>query len=265
MIKLNALFTISALTILIAAMPGCGNDHPTKEKPSAEKKDSVVIDPLQKAIALFKEGSLPFMADTALMFRLRKFDSLGTNEMKAITKKWLSPDSVSSREYDMKEFFKIDSIKTASHYNAWCETLDVGMTKCANAYAINKIKLDENSWALVWALSTSSYEACPYSTRYAIYITTLYKGSLGETLLLGEYISAGDPPVAMERIMNGKINPDGKINIDFYEMNDEDMDSLPDVEITKARSTYEIKGGLLKILSEKKDNPFKQKRKKANS
>src|ERR1035437_9420392 len=209
--KPQKLFSAVCVFCAIIFLSACGNA--TKENTGAEKKDSLVINnkQLEKSIGLFKEATLPFMVDTALLFRLEKGDSLGEFEIKMLTANCFKHDLLSGLEYDLNTFYKIDSIKAAGKYKQYCDSLDIGMTKFSTAHALNEIQLDENTLILVWVLRTSSYEACPYSSTYAVYFTIVYRGNVGETFLLGEYVTWADAPVAMQRTVNGKLLTDGTL------------------------------------------------------
>ena len=248
------------VTILIGVQTGCQNE--TTEVSANDKKDSLVInnDKLKKAATLFKNGTLPVLVDTTFLFGIEKGDSLGGFEISALSANCYKHDLMAHLEYNLKNFFLIDSIKATGKYREYCDSLDIGMTKTSTAHALQEIQLDSNTLLLVWGLYTSSYEACPYFTTYASYFTVVYKGNVAETFLLGQYISAGDPPTAMRRTVNGKIQADGVIILDVTEINDQDMD-LPEVNVIKEEYSFKIVAGEIKLVSEKKGSTQKVNRK----
>jgi hypothetical protein len=249
------------ISILIGVHTGCQNR--ATESSTDNKKDSLVInnDKLRKAATLFKGGILPMVVDTTFLFKIEKGDSLGGFEIRTLTDNCYKHGLMDHLEYNLKNFFSIDSIKAAGKYQEYCDSLDIGMTKTSTAHALQEIQLDSNTLLLIWGLYTSSYEACPYFTTYAGYFTVIYKGNVAETFLLGQYISAGDPPTAMRRTVNGKIQADGVIMLDVTEINDQDMD-LPEVNITKEEYSLKIIDGKIKSINEKKESPRKVDRKK---
>jgi hypothetical protein len=253
--------TFLAIYVVSVLFSACTNSGAEKQAITVEKKDTLIIhdEELRRTAALFKEGTLPFTADTALLYHLIKYDSLGTKEVQALAKQWFKHDLVSVVNYEFTDFYKIDSIKATGHYAKWCETLDIGMTKFANAYAVCKLKIDSTTYALVWAMHTSSYEACPYSIVYTTYFTLIHKGDVGETFVLGQYMSAADAPASMERTINGALLANGTFNLMFKETQDEG-DSLPEVMLTKEQYNFAIQGGVIKVLSEKKESTQKVKR-----
>ncbi len=261
--KTEKLFSVISVFCAIVFLTACSNA--IKENSNSEKKDSLVINDkqLEKSVGLFKETTLPFTVDTALLFRIEKCDSLGGFEIKTLAANCFKHDLIGGLEYDLKTFYQIDSIKAAGKYKQYCDSLDIGMTKISTARAINEIQLDPNTLILVWGLRTSSYEACPYSSTWSVYFTVIYKGNVAETFLLGEYISAGDAPVAMQRTVTGKLLA-GRLYptfaIDVTQINDQDMD-LPEVVIHKEQYVFAIKDGAIKLVSEKKNPETKVARK----
>ncbi len=241
---------------------------------TSEKKEVAAKDPSEVVKQLdekgnqitkwFKNtGALPFTADTSVFNNVKGFDSLGTAEIKILTLNKSKTNKTDEVDYDLADFYKIDSLKAAGVYLKWCDSLDIGMTKYANAYAINKTILNENTTLLFWVLATSSYEACPYATTIDVYLTVVYNNAVGPCFRLGGYGSYGDPPVSLERTFTGTLNKDGKIIQNLYEVHDEDMDQ-PFLFITKEYYESEIKDGKIISVKEEKEKPVKTKRPKQN-
>jgi hypothetical protein len=256
---------LSIVTICLV-FTACNTSQPQTENKTYEndftKKTEIVFDTsLQKVIDLFKSSSsLPFVADTVLMNKEKMHDSLGTAEILILNAHWFKHDLISSAEYDLKYFYKIDSLKASKKYSEWIQHLDIGMTKYSNAYALTKLQLDEHTLILIWALCNSSYEACPYSVSTTIYFTIIYNGKTSQSFMLGETGSYSDPPVAMELTTTGILNNDGKFSLKLNRMN-EDMDE-PTQEITNEKYEFSIVNGKINLVREKKDPPLKVKRKK---
>jgi hypothetical protein len=218
----------------------------------------------KKIVALcgkFKiQNSFPYKTDTTFLYKEEKSsDSLGTNEIKQLDINWFKHDLSDGVEYGLKQFYIIDSVKATGTYANWCDSLQPGNTKRSNAYAVCKLRPDSFTTVLVWTLITSSYEACPYSSSKAVYISVVYNGVIAQSFILGEYISAGDPPVSMRRIVTGKINSDKKFRINVYEEDDEDMD-LPEINVTKEYYEFEIKEGKISLIKEKKEKVVNMKK-----
>lgn len=252
----NIAFIISA-AIFFACNSSKKNDSGTES--SSEVADSIAVSANENTKRLFdlfkKKAELPFLADTTLFKSVKDLDSLGSAEIELLTSVTLNNNE---DEYELKEFFKIDSIKASGSYAKWCETLDIGMTKFANAYAISKIKLNDSTALLVWGMSSSSYEACPFFSGVNVYFTVFKNNIAGPYFKLGEYISAGDPPSLMEKTVTGSIGADGNITKDVVQQN-EDMDE-PFVEITKEHYSYALKNGKIELIQEKRSDPVKVSR-----
>lgn len=254
-------FSKLAFTLVSASfLFSCTNsEHGSGE---AVLKDSSTIAQVSPLLDLFKtENSLPFSADTTLFYTIENCDSLGTREVKQLDKEWFMPDPTAERDYDLEQFYKIDSIKASGTYASWCDSLEPGNTKSANAYAICKLKADEKTNILVWGLKVMSYEACPYAVTSLVYITILKDGAVTHSFALGEYFSAGDPPASLVRTRSGKINKDLTITRDMYEIGDEDMDQ-PEVTETREHHEFVIKDGKISLTKADKKPPVQVKRKK---
>lgn len=211
----------------------------------------------------FKTGrTLPFKADTALFFHLEGGDSLTGTDVRALAGSWFKHDLVSNVQYEFAEFYKIDSLKATGGYPSYVDSLDIGQTKDSKAYAVCRLAYDSVTTLLVWALTASSYEACPYFSGQTVYFTVLHNGKIQESFLLGAYESAGDPPVSMERTVNGRINPDLTIELSVVAEHDEDMDQ-PELEITREEYKFAVKEGHISLVSEAKQPVEKVKRKPA--
>lgn len=254
-----------ALTILASAsflfFASCGTPKNETENNGSSGEDSVAK--LPPVAAHFKtEKTLPCMVDTTLLLHVSTYDSLGTKEIKELTAHCSKLSIARGMEYDLAEFYKIDSVKTTGTYASWCDSLTIGNTKYSNAYALSKTRADANTTLLLWALVQSSYEACPFSSVWDAYVTVIYKGEIKETFQLAEYASFGDPPVSSQREVKGTIDKDLSITINVYEENDEDMDQ-PEISVTRENYVFAIKEGQLSKVSEKKEEPVKIRRKDA--
>lgn len=238
----------------------CGDPSKVSEnKNDSIPKTETISDPeIQKLVSLFKtEGTLPFVADTALINKVNTFDSLGTNEIKLLAGNFLKHDLISGVDYELNSFYKIDSLKAVKKYSEWCEHLDIGMTKCANAYALKKIKLNESTLVLIWSLCTSSYEACPFSVESSVYFTLVHDGKLAQSFLLGNSGSWGDPPSMMQCTITGILNSDGKFSLKLCRINDDIDAELR--ETTNEQYEFSISEGKINLVSEKKNEAIKSK------
>ncbi len=254
-------FNISILVALFI-VSSCSTDTKSVEVGAIPMGPNAEILALEKTITHFKtKGAFPFVVDTVLLNKLNPlydpvsgFDSLGTGEIKTLAINWFTNGEAAGTNYDIKEFYKIDSIKASGTYAAWCEKLDIAQTKRSNAYAIQKMELDTNTLLLIWALTNSSYEACPYFSSQSIYFSIIYKGALSQTYYLGESSAYGDPPISTERIINGKLTADGVFELNSHQINDEDMDQ-PFIFVSDQYYKFAIKEGKIQLLKmDQKEN-----------
>lgn len=246
------------LYIIITAsiFTSCNSSKQDKEK---ETNDSAVVATnveMQKLMDLFKDQiTLPLIVDSTFLAKEKFGDSLGTNELKLLTENRFKHELMDPLEYELDDFYKIDSIKTTGTYPQWCDKLDIGMTKYANAYAAGKIELDPNTILLVWVLKIESYEACPWSSGTAVYLTPIKNGVPVETFIAGENYGAGDAPVWMIRDVYSKLNTDGTLAMSWRQEND-DADGT-ESEVEERKYTFSIKDGKWQSVKEDKGKPYK--------
>ena len=230
---------------IIALIVSCNNSSGEKETTTSNiAKDTLSV--------LFKEASFPIVADTNLLFKMETFDSLKSSVISVLSKHMVDEESPKEVQFNLNDYFKIDSIKTAGKYKQYCDSLTIGMTKNVVAYAIYKAKLDSNTILLAWGLHSSSYEACPNLVSNTLYYTLVTKGQIGETFCGGGVVWFADPPSIARTITTSKLLQDGSFTTDFTnEVGD--SDSLT-AEITHAKRIYLLKDGHIKFVSEKADS-----------
>jgi hypothetical protein len=239
--------SIFALSLLISSC----NSPATKTDGETDK--DTTAKPLPLASLFRSTLPLPLVIDSIFLMKQEFGDSIGTNEMKQLAANLLRPDESGGLEYELSDFYKIDSIKASGTYAAWCETLDIGMTKFSSAEALGKVKLNDNTDLLVWTLRQSSYEACPWSNLTSVYYTLVHNNTIGQTSLIGENFGAGDPPSSMHRDVYGKINADGSVVLDWREEHD-DMDTTFS-ELEKRAYHLQIQDGKVALVKEIKEKP----------
>lgn len=237
-------------------LTSCGNSGQDKEKETQDSSAVAVNMETQKLMSLFKNPiALPFTVDSAFLAKEKFGDSLGTSELKLLAGNRFKHELMDPLEYELNDFYKIDSIKATGTYPQWCDKLDIGMTKYANAYAAGKIELDPNTTLLVWILKTESYEACPWSNSVAVYLTSVKNGVPVESCIAGESYGAGDAPVWMIRDIYSKLNTDGTMMMSWREEND-DADGT-ESEVEERKYIFSIKDGKWQTVKEEKEKPYK--------
>jgi hypothetical protein len=247
------------ISLLILAT-SCGSsksgDEVTATDSTTVDSANVELSPEIKDLAdRFQFHDAPqLIADSLFIEGIEKTDSLDSKQVLLLAAKWFDHPISNENSYDIENFYKIDSIKKAGKYAEYVSNLDIGMMKNANVYAVAQFKISEKTTVLIWALEYYSYEACPYSNGTSLNFTLLNEGVLGESFVLGEVMSAGDPPVGMTREIYGKLEHDGKFSLELIETN-WDGDEEVTTEIKTEHYKFEIAEGKIKMISEKKDKP----------
>lgn len=254
--KKTALF---ALLVSAVVVTSCGNgSKPAGDSAAGHASDSLPAASLSTELAAVAahfrtSDSWPYTTDSAKVDDITGLaDSLSASEVKQLAQHWTKHALTDPGEWDTKEFYKIDSLKDKKAYGKYTESLDIGMTKYANAYALNKLTPDPKTTILVWGLWTSSYEACPFSDDKSVYCTVIRDGQVGETFLLARQMSAGDAPVSMGERDYGQLDKEGKLLINSRVENDEGEGTIV---IQKTAYTAQLTDGKLGAISETKEKP----------
>ena len=224
----------------------------TNSKNNAEQTivEKPINTKLQALINHFKNADkFPLIIDSTYIATINKNDSLGTNEVKMLTQNFFNDSLVLSDTNLLSDFYKIDSVKANHTFEKWSEKLDIGMTEYANAYALQKINLNDSVSLLVWALSASSYEADPNWYSSTIYFTQLIGKNIGETFVLGQYFNWIDPPSAYQLLLSGNLTKNGKLVLEKNEQT-EDLDDSA-TTITQTHFEYLVNGKKIELKEKK--------------
>ncbi len=172
--------------------------------------------PTLKMLSHFKESTaFPVVIDSSFIANVSKGDSLGTKEIKKLAQKWFNDSLTEGHQYDLQDFYTIDSVKAKHVFEKWEKKLDIGMTNYANAYAVEKVTLADSTVMLVWALHLVSYPACPSSDITNIYFTFYkYNNTFGQTFLLGSILYGADAPMVGQTIISGTLVADGSLQME---------------------------------------------------
>jgi hypothetical protein len=255
---------IPILLLVLALAGACGEAKKNTAGPVRDAtKDSLqeATGQLRALADKFKTTkSLPYTVDTTLLLHIENYDSLGGSEVKLLAQNLFRHALAGDAPYDLATLCKIDSLKAIGKYAAWCDSLEPGNTKTANAYALCKLPAD-SATLLVWALTKGSYQACPTFATFAVYFSVLKNDKITQTFILGEYAVGADPPVGMERIVNGKMNKDLSFELNVHQEDDEDMDQ-PDIAVLDEYYKFALKNGLVTNVQEQRGTPQMVKRKK---
>ncbi|MFL5728509.1 MAG: hypothetical protein ACJ75J_03385 [Cytophagaceae bacterium] len=96
--------------------------------------------------------------------------------------------------WEIRTYLMIDSLKKNKKYEEYVESLDIGQTKSAEAWVYDTLEFG-NTKAVLWGISHSSYEACPFFSGRSVYLSTFSAGdkAIGTQRIL-EISSGGDAP-----------------------------------------------------------------------
>lgn len=123
---------------------------------------------------------------------------MSTKTIRNLTVK-LNPEAITQRgEFLINEAIGMDSIRKSGNLDAYRSGLDIGGTLKADAQLLKRIPFSPEQQMVLWRIHYSTYEACPYALGNLVYGTLFYKGKPGETALVGESLSQGDPPAGAE-------------------------------------------------------------------
>ncbi|TND07148.1 MAG: hypothetical protein FD123_3293 [Bacteroidetes bacterium] len=257
------LISISALVLSISMLCSCGGKEENSKtgdsaKTGGDTVATVKLSPEMEALsARFKASDTwPYKVDSLRIEDITKADSLSAAEVKILSSVQAKHELTDAAEWDLKSFYKIDSIKSKNGYAKYCEGLDIGMIKYANAYALDKLVMDEHTTLLVWGLRTESYEACPYSHDKSVYFTIIRDGAVSGGFLLGRLMGAADAPVYMNAQIQGNLEKDGRFTLEARSINnDEGSEDFEMLE--KARYTGQVTDGKLGAVTDVKEKPVK--------
>ena len=239
--KIQSAVILVCIAVLMHSCNGSSDKTPTNKPAVVEK----LSPEMEKLLSHFKENnSFPVNIDSAYMTTVKKGDSLGSKDVMMFVKQWFKDDSLGFVFDDaIKTFYTIDSVKAKGAYSEWHKKLDIGMTRASNIYALQKIKLNDSTTLLLWALCYSNQEADPIFDVTEVLFTIMNNGNIGESFLLGEVAIGADPPNSGHTITTGKLSKDGsfELNEASYSENLDDMKG----EIDRSHFEYAITNGKL--------------------
>lgn len=182
---------------------------------------------------------MPYPVDSAYIQSATDKDSLPQEYVQALIHNLSKHELNGSIGWILKDYYLIDSLKRAGGISEYRQKLDIGQTQECSAHALNRAILNDSLEVFIWALSYSSYEACPYYAGTLVLGTFLLDGESQDCFLLGEYMGAGDPPAGMTRQITSLINGDDNIELHYYE---ESTDNMDDPRATqKTVTNYKLK------------------------
>lgn len=265
--KSNFLFAAVFLFLLTS----CGNADLPDRVQESETRDSTSLtneqedaknypEEIQSLLASFPEKKdFPLVLDSTLIRKAEQGDSLPGKDVRFLSSRYHPHELFDFQNYTLKNYFEIDSLKTAGAYAEYVEQLDIGMTKNANAHRLFYVSLNENSLLFFWEIDYHTYEACPYGSGIYLFMTHAFNGEIQETLCVALEDGGSDPPVAGGTNRYAVIDQSGTITINQQDVSDEDMDQ-PKVEVRKSFYRFAIKDAAVLLEKEELSSPEMVKR-----
>lgn len=242
------------MTFIVIVMVSCTN-NPSENKNEKSSND-LIRDTTEQNQALVElspeieallsnfsdEQDLPLVIDSSFFkhnAEKRDRNKLHTTEVKMLASKLNQHELSMDALWNIDNFHWLDSIIQSAAYEEYLQNLDIGMMKESFAIAVNKLNLDEQTVLLVWSLTYSTYEACPFAAGTLIMGTLMYQKEITNCVILGEISSAGDPPVGVDRKIYSSIDENMKGRTDFSEVLLDENENFEIVE-TETKESYEF-------------------------
>ena len=240
-----------ALVALALILFSCGNKDAVTEKETQPVKDSLSI-PSYMGFepGSFKPLGLPLNIDTNFIQNADSSDRIMYPVIRSMAGSIVDHALFSSLAYDMHTVCKIDSLKEINRYQAYLDSLDIGMAKTAIAFRIGVIQLEQGHLFL-WGISQQSYEACPFFSGTIILATHVSPAKNVTHALIGSISSGGDPPSMFGEIITSVIDKNGWIHLEAIQVNS-DLDAQTE-ETTKQSLVLQLKAGKLVVSQAKKE------------
>ena len=125
-------------------------------------------------------------------------------------------------------------------YEDYVNNIDIGMMKESEANIHQKLIIDANNYIMLWSISYSTYEACPYASGTIVFGTYFNNNVAQNTATLGEDSGGGDAPYWGGTLITSQISSTAIIT-QKYEVNGGDMDEETGEEIIdRTDNTYNI-------------------------
>jgi hypothetical protein len=267
---MNRIILIEFL-VLCLLFAACSEESKVKEKHKKNEHigDSLVIVPnreiiepnhaLDSLLSLFSNSkSIPFQIKSKEIEGIVKGKKLRRKQVNMLAANISKNDLFMDVDYAVKNFNTIDSVKAKGRYDEWKSNVGLGQIMYSQANALAKIELQEKSYLLFWILDYQTEDACPFSYSKTIYVTSVYKNKIIETIIFAKQSGGGDAPISFDKSINGAINTDTTIVLSLREEHDYDE---PKIELTEANYELKLELGKIIFIKEEKQKPKKIKRK----
>jgi hypothetical protein len=165
------------------------------------------LDSIPTLSTYFKIDSLFFNDST----RLSKRKQIDLVDAELLFKIFENDELTSTNQYYFNDLVKIQKAKLKGTYEDFVKKLDIGMTLNAEAHYVGKILFPDSIALVLWELTYSSYEACPFYFGSHVLASMVMEGKVIETLQVAGHEVNADPPVDFESYYLCKFDRKGTI------------------------------------------------------
>ena len=162
---------------------------------------------------------VPFHLDSIYM---SSFEEIEESTLTNLEVQYLSSNLIDNAPtewstYTINSFIEIDSMRLMDTYDDYTNTIDIGMIQESDANIHQKIITSKNNYILLWSITYSTVEACPYSSGTVVFGTLFNKNTAINTATLGENSGGGDAPYWANTFITSQINTTSILTSKHYE------------------------------------------------
>lgn len=195
-------------------MFSCGNEAKQVEQKTPKKAEIRYPEVFQDQLAHFPLLRQEYVIDSLLLERLQAEDTTGwhrltTEEVKFLTVKMNRDDFTEPTKYYLNDFYKIEKHKKNGTYQAYKDSLDLGVVEDVNCFAYGRIEFGDSLSLLLWRINYKSFDACPAYSGTNIMASLIVKGKVKRTMQFAAYESAMDAPMISRTYQLARIKRGG--------------------------------------------------------
>lgn len=241
---MKKIFYVTAFGLLLVSCGG-QSDTTTPVHDSIPADSGVVAVPniaidINALLAKYTiRSKTPFIQDSTYFEKQGMIESsaLSGDEVKYLSYNFIENDMAYSGKSTIEDVLFFDSLKTNDAYEQYVEVLDIGMMRDANAYAAEKITLDDSTDLLLWYVDFGTYEACPYFAGQNLYASVFRNNEVRSCTLIGEMSGGGDAPYWSETMTLFSVS-NGEMLAVKTDRNGGDEDEAGNEIMTESEAIY---------------------------
>lgn len=198
---------------------------------------------------------VPFHLDSLYMTSLTEINesTLTNAEVQYLSANLIDNTPTNWASNSINSFIEIDSMKLMGTYEDYVDNLDIGMMKESDANILQKVVIDENNYILLWSITYSTYEACPYASGTDVFGTYFKNQNAINTAALGEDSGGGDAPYWGSTFTTSQINSTFIVTKKHDESGGENIDETGEdiIDITDEMFKIEITESGFEVVKSK--------------